>query len=584
MLDFFRKMDYYHMRADNSLVVLRPDGTYTYVFAHRGCEYVMYAAEGSGGDFGLTLRPGRYRVWWISTTSGEIIAEEDEFNIDAEQVREFHSPGYKDDIILHIKNITDYEPSTDASVRDIMVGGRTVPGFDACKLSYNMKLPYGTASLPKTEAMKMAAGSRVSITAAESLPGTSVIKVTSEDDSASKIYTINFSVEEEVKWPLKAERNSKYLTDCAVNPVFLFADTASTLSLIDDMSEIEYYLQDRKNRGFNSIICNYSIKRQENIGRIIGMAKARNLQVMLNISLSTADEYAITADNARECGKSLACKYKDADNIIWVIDGNNIRAAEGNSIINEFAEGIRECDRIHLLSFIPENDASSSQYFHNCEWLDFNVINSYSPEFTDTYKLIMDDRDRNPAKPVIDLKPKHELYQKSRYEMMVSQYMVRADAVCSILSGACGMVYGNINIAKIGSVSNWKNYLDLNGMQHLINIKRLFESYSWFKLEPDSNHTFVSSGHESVKDDYPTVAAFAFDGSFAVVYLPDTRTIALNMGKLRGSILAGWFDPTNGDFTRINEIPFENRGYKDFLSPAVNYMGQMDFLLVLEAV
>ena len=121
-------------------------------------------------------------------------------------------------------------------------------------------------------------------------------------------------------------------------------------------------------------------------------------------------------------------------------------------------------------------------------------------------------------------------------------------------------------------------------MQHLINIKRLFESYSWFKLEPDSNHTLVSSGYESDKGCYPSVAAFSFDSSFAVVYLPDTRTISIDMGKLRGDILASWFDPTNGDFTRINIVPFENRGYKDFHSPAVNYMGQMDFLLVLETI
>lgn len=83
--------------------------------------------------------------------------------------------------------------SSDATLKDILVGGESLEGFSAEVLSYNITLPSGTTVLPSIEAVKNDDAQRVIINKG-SVNGTTSIRVIAEDGT-EKTYELKFSVE-----------------------------------------------------------------------------------------------------------------------------------------------------------------------------------------------------------------------------------------------------------------------------------------------------------------------------------------------------------------------------------------------------
>jgi hypothetical protein len=89
------------------------------------------------------------------------------------------------------------ERNNDATLSDLMVNGGTVEGFTAETLEYNVKLPAGTTQVPTVAATATDTNATVEITQAASLDGTNnvaTVKVTAEDGSTTKTYTITFTI------------------------------------------------------------------------------------------------------------------------------------------------------------------------------------------------------------------------------------------------------------------------------------------------------------------------------------------------------------------------------------------------------
>jgi hypothetical protein len=73
------------------------------------------------------------------------------------------------------------------------------------------------------------------------------------------------------------------------------------------------------------------------------------------------------------------------------------------------------------------------------------------------------------------------------------------------------------------------------------------------------------------------------DGSYVVVYMPNARTITVDMRRLRGPAAAEWFDPTTGIYQVISGSPFRNSGSRAFSPPGANAAGDSDWVLLLKA-
>lgn len=91
--------------------------------------------------------------------------------------------------------------SSDATLKDIKVGGVSIEGFEPSNVEYSLTLPAGTTSLPTIEAVKNDDAQRVVINRG-GVNGTTSIQVIAES-GATKTYKLKFSVEKSANATLK---------------------------------------------------------------------------------------------------------------------------------------------------------------------------------------------------------------------------------------------------------------------------------------------------------------------------------------------------------------------------------------------
>lgn len=86
------------------------------------------------------------------------------------------------------------DPNTDATLSDLKVDGTSLSNFNSATLSYDIELASKTTTVPTVTATTNDANADVVITDATSLPGTTTIVVTAEDETTEETYSINFTV------------------------------------------------------------------------------------------------------------------------------------------------------------------------------------------------------------------------------------------------------------------------------------------------------------------------------------------------------------------------------------------------------
>jgi hypothetical protein len=117
-------------------------------------------------------------------------------------------------------------------------------------------------------------------------------------------------------------------------------------------------------------------------------------------------------------------------------------------------------------------------------------------------------------------------------------------------------------------------------LQQMRHVYDLFATRAWHLLVPDQQHRLVTAGYEEGAT--YAAAAHAADGSFALVYLPTTRTITVDLSLLNGPIAASWFDPTNGASQPIDGRPLDADQIEQFMPPGSNSAGDPDWVLALD--
>jgi Protein of unknown function (DUF4038)/Putative collagen-binding domain of a collagenase len=258
----------------------------------------------------------------------------------------------------------------------------------------------------------------------------------------------------------------------------------------------------------------------------------------------------------------------------WMTDANN-------EAVKAVADGIRETDTRHIHTLQLDYFVSSS--LDNTLWsglVTLNAAYTYYPAYAEVLK----DYNRTPVVPVFLIESDYELENGADSERL------RRQEYWSLLSGACGYVFGNGYVWPMRD--GWKNNLNTTGVIEFGYCHGLFKPRPWHSLVPDQNHTLVTAGYGTFwsggtpssgisENDYVT-AASSPDGKLALVYIPTGRLITVNLARLSGPITARWYDPTTGNYQSIAGSPFPNTGTRDFTTPGVHADGAGDWVLVLE--
>ena len=302
-----------------------------------------------------------------------------------------------------------------------------------------------------------------------------------------------------------------------------------------------------------------------------------------------------TVTNAEIYGEWLGKRYKDAG-LIWILGGDRgVDNDEQKEIIRAMARGLRKGDGgSHLMTLHPPGGSGSSKWFHNDDWLDFNMRqNGHVTEFTGRYDQTRVDYDRTPIKPVLDGEPIYEDHPVS-FDAKTLGHSIAADVrrplYWDLFSGACGHTYGDHSVWQMWSpgknpINNplmpWSEAINQPGAAQMQQGRALMESRPFLTRVPDDSVIVIDRVATSVPGTGTRHFAATRDesGSYAMVYAPVGRAFKVHMEKITGAkVKAWWFNPRDGSAKLIGEFP--NTGEREFLSPDEGE--HLDWVLVLD--
>jgi hypothetical protein len=158
----------------------------------------------------------------------------------------------------------------------------------------------------------------------------------------------------------------------------------------------------------------------------------------------------VNMTNAEAYAKFLAERFKNKSNIIWV-DGGDIPGNEGMEVWKKIATTIKKYDDKHLMTFHPRGRYSSSDWFHNESWLDFNMFQSGHKNYTqdtsskeknhygeDNWKFVNVDYNKQPVKPTLDGEPSYENIPHGLHDSLEKRWTaadIRRYAYWSVFAG-----------------------------------------------------------------------------------------------------------------------------------------------------
>jgi hypothetical protein len=430
---------------------------------------------------------------------------------------------------------------------------------------------------------------------------------------------------------LKISDNNRFLVYEDGRPVFYLGDTAWELLHKLNREEATQYLQDRAEKKF-TVIQTVVLAELEGLNKpnayghkpllendplrpnepYFGQVdfivkKANQLGLYIGMLPTWGDKWnkkwgngpeIFTPEKAEGYGEWLGKRYKDAG-IIWILGGDRpIENERHKEITRAMARGLRRGDGgAHLMTFHPTGGQGSSQWFHDDEWLSFNMRqNGHVAEFTGRYDQTRADYDRTPIKPVLDGEPIYEDHPVS-FEPQKLGHSVAADVrrplYWDLFSGACGHTYGHHSVwqmfdpAKGGPINNplmpWHEAIKQAGAGQMQHGRALIESRPFLTRVPDNSIIVTDKVPTSVPGagTRKYVATRDSEGTYALVYAPIGRPFEVKLNVIRGpKVKAWWFNPRDGSSKSIGT--YENVGTRTFDPPQNGEL--LDWVLVLDDV
>jgi hypothetical protein len=389
---------------------------------------------------------------------------------------------------------------------------------------------------------------------------------------------------------LRLSDNRRFLVWDDGTPFFWLGDTVWELFHRATLDEAQLYLQDRSRKGFNVVQAvvlaemdglntpnvsghlpltgNDPLRPNEDYFRhvdaVIELAARQGIVVAL---LPTwGDKLELLAhgrgpiifnpDNAFAYGRWIGQRYRETWNLIWVNGGDRQGGGPNHPIWEALARGIRSVDATHLMTFHPPGGGdgrSSSEWFHDAGWLDFNLAQSgHERKHLPNHEIVNHDYQLTPTKPCLDGEPRYEDHAvnwKPAELGYFDDYDARQAAYWAVFAGAFGHTYGCHPIWQLLTAGrqpvgfarrDWTDALNLPGAGQMQHIRRLVESRPMLSRVPDQALLVAAETGGAHR------RACRGEG-YAFIYLPQGGTVELNLATFAAErIRAWWYDPRTG--------------------------------------
>ena len=395
---------------------------------------------------------------------------------------------------------------------------------------------------------------------------------------------------------LRVSDNSRFLVHEDGTPFFWLGDTAWELFHRCNREQAVKYLQKRAKQGFNVVQCvalaelnglkdpnpygevplvdldpsqpnedyfkhvDYIIQQAEQLGIYIALLPTWGDKVFTH-NWGVGPE-VFTPENAFAYGKWIGKRYKDQKNIVWVIGGdrNPRPKSQDEEVWRKMALGIIEAvggaDKA-LMTFHPQpaSPGGSSNWFHQEDWLDFNMHQTGHCANRGTYTLIQHDYRLLPTKPTLDGEPLYEDHPNCFNAKELGHSVapdIRRIMYWNIFAGGFGQTYGCHDVWQMYTTDKeginsplrpWPKALDLPMANQVKHLKKLMLSRPFLSRVPALD---MIATEQSENDDF-VIATRDQEGSYAMVYFPTGKPIEVDLSSFRGKeLVSWWYDPRTG--------------------------------------
>jgi hypothetical protein len=427
---------------------------------------------------------------------------------------------------------------------------------------------------------------------------------------------------------LKVSDNRRFLVTADGRPFFWLGDTAWELFHRLNREDAQKYLQNRARRRFTVVqavvLAEFDGLNQpnaygqtplrsndplqpndayfEHVDWIV--ARANELGIYVGMLPTWGDKWnkkwgvgpeIFTPENAAKYGEWLGRRYRSAG-IIWIVGGDRpVESETHKAILRAMARGLRAGDEgAHLITMHPPGGSGSSTWFHDDDWLDFNMRqNGHATEFTGRYDQTRADYDRTPVKPVLDGEPIYEDHPVSFDAKKLGHSIasdVRRPLYWNLFSGAFGHTYGHHSVWQMWTPARtpindpllpWTEAILQAGAAQMQHARALLESRPFLTRIPDDSIIVTGRVATSVPGAGRSrmTATRDHDGTYAMVYVPVGRSFTVKMNVIVGpQVKSWWFNPRTGRADAIGE--YANAGEREFTPP--DRGETLDWVLVLD--
>lgn len=399
---------------------------------------------------------------------------------------------------------------------------------------------------------------------------------------------------------LGRSESGRFLVDGSGSPVFLNGDTAWSIVVSALPGEWEAYFADRAARGFNAVIVNAiealftadpprtvdglepfsrpgdltapNPAYWERVDGVLDAAARHGIWVLLaplylGYATPVYPGFGFTGreegwhqavreageHGARAYGAFLGQRYRDRENLVWVIGGDR-NPKDLRPQMRAFVEGILSADDRHLMTAHVHPDDSAVEQYEGDAWLTLNQTYTYRI----VHRKLIEDYLRLPERPFILFESTYE------GEHEASDLQIRRQAWWAVTCGATGQFMGNFPVWLMSP--GWQAALDSAGARAMSQIATFTSAVDWWRLVPDTNRELLVAGLGELNGLDRATAARSDDGTVAAIYVPTPRTLTVDLGRLAGWLtVSRWLDPVTGAWTE--PVTHTTRGFKQFEVP-----------------
>jgi hypothetical protein len=399
-----------------------------------------------------------------------------------------------------------------------------------------------------------------------------------------------------VSGPIKVSANGRYFVDAHGKPFFWLGDTAWPLFSQYSRDQAEAYLRNRGAKGFTVIQgvlvwgqgTGYESKsplpntngdkpwlnddpatpNEAYFKHVDFLLDFANQQGLILAMLPTWGYYVndtgvIDTRNARIYGRWLGERYKRAPNVVWINGGDRVGTGF-EEVYRELARGLREGDGgAHLITYHPCGWRSSSQYFHQENWLDFNMIETWT-EWSKIYPAIISDGLRTPIKPVVLGEGAYE--NGPEYPQgPITPLIVRRQAWWTVLAGGFH-TYGQDQMWRMHQ--GWDKTFGTPGAGHVARMKEIMTSLNWWEMVPDQGVFATGVNSERTLN----AAMRSVSGDRVLIYLSSQCTVFIHLDKIAAKTArATWINPVTGERKEAGTFVTGNLNGKVFPEARAQY-------------